>query len=151
MLIDEKFYDEARFFRVVDNFVAQVGMHADPKVHAKFSAMKIKDEAVKKSNTRGYICYAKPPFRDSRSTQIFINYKDNSGLDRQGFPPFAKVIKGMDVVDKLYSGYGSDKVKQHILAAQGNKYLKANFPKLDYIKTARVLKKKDEVKEEKIR
>lgn len=149
-LVDAKFYDDARFFRVLDNFMAQVGMHADPKQHAKFSAIKIKDEAVKKSNTRGYISYGKSSLPNSRSTHIFINFGNNSYLDRSGFAPFAKVIKGMDVVDKLYSGYGSKSTNQGAIAQEGNTYLKKNFPKLDYIKTARVLQKKDEVKAERV-
>ncbi len=146
MLVDAKFYDDARFFRVIDKFMAQVGMNGDPKVHAKFSAIKIQDEAVKKSNQRGYVTYGQSSARNSRSTHIFINYGNNRHLDKN-FPPFAKVVKGMNVVDKLYSGYGPGKISQGDIAEKGNRYLKRNFPKLDYIKTARVLKPEEEVKE----
>ncbi len=149
MLVDAKFYDNARFFRVIKDFMAQAGMNADPKVHAKYSAIKIKDEAVKKSNRRGYVSFGKSQLPNSRSTHIFINYGNNSYLDRSGFSPFAKVLKGMDVVDKFYNQYDSRNIKQYKIAEQGDKYLKQNFPKLDYIKTARVLKKKDEIKAEK--
>ena len=86
---------------------------------------------------------------NSRSTHIFFNFGNNRYLDGSGFSPFAKVIKGMDVVGKLYNGYGSKSTNQQAIAQQGNVYLKKKFPKLDYIKIARILKKKDEVKEEK--
>jgi len=136
-LINEKYYDEARFFRVVPGFVVQFGMHADPKVHAVWEQKRIPDEPTVASNMRGFVTYAKGG-PNSRTTQLFINLNDNQRLDDIGFPPFGRVIEGMDVVDKITSQYG-ERPSQRMIKAQGNAYLKANFPNLDYIKAARLV------------
>jgi peptidyl-prolyl cis-trans isomerase A (cyclophilin A) len=147
-LVEAKFYDECRFFRVLKSprpFMAQVGMHGDPKVQAKWGEAKIKDDPVKKSNKRGFVTYATSG-RNSRSTQIFFNYADNSRLDADGFSPFAIVIRGMSVLDSLYGDYGEGGEggpTQDAISRQGNEYLTKNFPKLDYIKTARIISKAD--------
>ena len=135
-MVKAGFYDEARFFRVVPNFMVQFGIHADPAVQAKWKAT-IKDDPVKESNKRGYVTFAQTSAPNSRSTQIFINYKDNAFLDSQRFAPFGEVISGMDAVDKINSDAG-EKPNQGSIQSQGNVYLKASFPKMDYVKKATI-------------
>jgi peptidyl-prolyl cis-trans isomerase A (cyclophilin A) len=137
-LVKNGFYDEARFFRVVPNFMVQFGIAADPAVQAKFKAT-IKDDPVKESNKKGYVTFAQTSAPDSRSTQIFVNYKDNSFLDSQRFAPFGQVTSGMDAVEKINAESG-EKPNQGSIQAQGNAYLKASFPKLDYVKKATIEK-----------
>ena len=103
-----------------------------------------KDDPVKESNKRGFLTYAMSSAPNSRSTQLFINFGDNSGLDKQGFAPFGKVIKGMDVVDSIYSGYGEGAPsgkgpEQGKIITQGNAYLEKDFPKLDCIKSTAIV------------
>lgn len=146
-LVEEGFYNDVAFFRVIDGFMAQVGIQGDPAVHAKWADNNIQDDPVIESNKRGYVSFAKTGLPDSRSTQFFINFGDNSNLDNMGFSPFAKVIKGMDVVDSLYNGYGEGAPggagpDQMRLRAQGNAYLKQEYPMLDYIKKATVVGEK---------
>ncbi len=139
--VTEGFYDECRFFRIVPGFIAQVGINGDPKVQAKWRANAIKDDPVFVSNTRGTLTYATAG-PNTRTTQLFINFGNNAGLDRQGFSPFAKVIKGMDVVEKLNTEYG-EKPNQGYIQQLGNRYLKESFPRLDYIKKATIVKAKE--------
>jgi peptidyl-prolyl cis-trans isomerase A (cyclophilin A) len=136
-LVKSGYYDEARFFRVVPNFVVQWGINKDPKVSRQWSQNYISDDPVKESNRRGYITYAKRG-PDTRTTQLFINLADNVSLDAMGFAPFGKVTEGMEVVQNLYSGYGQTP-QQDLIQLQGNDYLQSQFPQLDYIKTARVV------------
>jgi peptidyl-prolyl cis-trans isomerase A (cyclophilin A) len=137
-LVQSGYYDEARFFRVVPNFVVQWGINKDPKLSQEWRQKPIKDDSVKQSNREGYITYAKGG-PNSRTTQLFINLADNSSsLDSTGFAPFGRVTEGMDVVQRLYSGYGQTP-QQNLIQTQGNAYLESQFPKLDYIKTAKVL------------
>ena len=137
-LVKSGFYDEARFFRVVPNFMVQFGIAADPAVQAKFKGT-IKDDPVKESNKKGYVTFAQTSAPNSRSTQIFVNYKDNSFLDSQRFAPFGQVVSGMDAVEKINADSG-EKPNQGSIQAEGNKYLKATFPKLDYVKKATIEK-----------
>jgi peptidyl-prolyl cis-trans isomerase A (cyclophilin A) len=137
-LVKNGFYDEARFFRVVPNFMVQFGIAADPAVQAKFKAT-IKDDPVKESNKKGYVTFAQTSAPDSRATQILVNYKDNSFLDSQRFAPFGQVTSGMDAVEKINAESG-EKPNQGSIQAQGNTYLKASFPKLDYVKKATIEK-----------
>lgn len=143
-LVANGFYDNVRFFRVISGFMAQFGINGDPKVNAAWQPAMITDDPVKRSNKRGMISFAmRGP--DTRTTQLFINYNDNTRLDTMGFAPFAQVIEGMDVVDKLYSGYGEGAPRgagpdQNRLQSEGNTYLNASFPQLDYVKTARIVK-----------
>ncbi len=143
-LVKSGFYDNARFFRVVSGFMVQFGIHGDPATMAKWRNANIKDDSVKVSNVRGFVTFATSG-QDSRTTQVFINFADNSGLDRQGFSPFGKVISGMNVVDALNAQYGDAPPRgngpdQGRLQAEGNSYLAKSFPKLDYIKKATIEK-----------
>jgi peptidyl-prolyl cis-trans isomerase A (cyclophilin A) len=142
------YFKDIAFFRVVPGFMVQFGIHGDPAISAKWEGANIQDDPVKGSNTRGTITYAMSSAPNSRSTQFFINFGDNSRLDGMGFAPFGKVTDGMDVVDKIYGGYG-DMPEQGGngpdpggIASQGNDYLKKNFPKIDYIKSVTVVTEK---------
>jgi len=151
-LIGNHYYDGARFFRVVKDFVAQFGISGDPKANDAWHARCLADEPVKHSNTRGTVAYARGD-PNTRSVQLFINLRDNPKLDSLsgfGFPPIGDVVSGMQVVDSLYSGYGEaaprsgsqfgmEGPSQDSIMAQGNAYLERGWPKLDYIKTARVV------------
>jgi peptidyl-prolyl cis-trans isomerase A (cyclophilin A) len=140
-LVKNGFYDECRFFRVLDGFMAQVGMNGDPAVQRAWMTANFKDDPVKQSNKRGFVTFAKAAAPDSRSTQFFVNFADNARLDSQGFAPFGEVVTGMDIVDKLYSGYGRNNVPdQSRLASEGNAYLMKEYPKLDFIKKATIEK-----------
>jgi peptidyl-prolyl cis-trans isomerase A (cyclophilin A) len=136
-LVQQKFYDDARFFRVIPGFMVQFGIPAKPAVAAVWVNRNLRDDKVTQSNTRGMVSYAMAG-PNTRTTQVFINFGNNAGLDPQGFAPFGKVIEGMEVVDSLYSGYG-ESPDQEKIQHQGNAYLQAHFPKLDYIKTARIV------------
>jgi peptidyl-prolyl cis-trans isomerase A (cyclophilin A) len=139
-LVKNGFYDEASFFRVVPNFVVQFGMSAKPAITQAWERANLRDDPVKQSNKRGYLCFAATQSPNTRTTQVFINLKDNGGsLDPQGFAAFGNVTEGMDVVDKLYSGYGDNGPDQGRITAQGKPYLDKSFPKLDSIKTAKIL------------
>ncbi len=141
-LVRQRFYDDARFFRVVRNFVVQFGINGDPAVEASWRSMTIADDAVKQSNTRGTITFATSG-PNTRTTQVFIDLGDNRRLDRSGFAPFGQVVEGMDVVDRFYSAYGDDPPRglgpeQDLIERQGNAYLDARFPRLDYVKRGRI-------------
>lgn len=143
-LVKIGYYNNVAFFRVIDGFMAQFGIHGDPKVNEKWESARIQDDPVKESNIRGAISFATAG-PGTRTTQLFINYGDNSQLDSRGFAPFGKVIQGMEVVDALYKGYGEGAPRgggpsQGLIQSQGNSYLQAQFPKLDYIKRASLMK-----------
>ena len=140
-LVKNGFYDGCRFFRVLDGFMAQVGMNGDPSIQRVWGNANFRDDPVKGSNKRGYVTFAKASAPNSRSTQFFINYGDNSRLDGDGFAPFGQVVTGMDLVDMLYKGYGSSNVPdQGRITAEGNAYLMKEYPKLDFIKKATIEK-----------
>jgi peptidyl-prolyl cis-trans isomerase A (cyclophilin A) len=143
-LVKSGFYNDARFFRVISGFMVQFGIHGDPAVSAPWRMARIPDDPVKESNKRGYITFATAG-PNTRTTQVFINFRDNAGLDGQGFAPFGRVISGMDVVDKLYAGYGEGAPSgrgpnQGQIQAEENAYLTKSFPQLDYVKTATIAK-----------
>ena len=138
-LVKNGFFDGCRFFRVVPGFMVQFGINGDPGIQKNWEHATILDEKVKAPNGRGYITFAKSGAPNSRTTQVFINYKENSSLNSQGFSPFGKVISGMEVVDKIYSQYG-EKPNQGSIQAEGNAYLNKELPKLDYIKKATIEK-----------
>jgi peptidyl-prolyl cis-trans isomerase A (cyclophilin A) len=136
-LVKAKYFDGARFYRVVPGFVVQWGAAANPAVTKKWDVT-IPDDPVNGSNTRGVVTFAATGAPNSRSTHLFINLANNARLDVMGFAPIGKVVKGMDVVDHIYAGYG-ERPDQAKIAAQGNAYLNKDFPRLDYIKTARIV------------
>jgi peptidyl-prolyl cis-trans isomerase A (cyclophilin A) len=137
-LVKAHFFDGVKFFRVVPKFVVQFGISPYPQVSKAWQNATIHDDPVTVHNTRGAVTFASAG-PDSRTTQVFINLGDNENLDQSGFAPFGAVSSGMDVVDKLYSGYADAPTdKQGEMAAQGNAYLDKTYPKLDSIKTARV-------------
>jgi len=138
-LVKNGFYDDARFFRVVPNFMVQFGMNGNPAVTRAWSPVPMKDEPTKQSNKKGYITFARTGAPNSRGTQVFINYKDNAFLDDQGFAPFGEVVQGMDIVEKITAQYG-EKPSQGDITTTGNAYLTKEFPKLDYIKAATIAK-----------
>jgi peptidyl-prolyl cis-trans isomerase A (cyclophilin A) len=141
-LVKNGFYDNVRFFRVLDDFMAQFGINGDPKVSAAWQRATIPVDPVKQSNTRGRITYAMGKSPASRTTQVFINYRDNSRLDGMGFAPFGQVTSGMKAVDSLFSGYGegAGAPDQGRVQMEGNAYLTKSFPKLDYVKKATIEK-----------
>jgi peptidyl-prolyl cis-trans isomerase A (cyclophilin A) len=144
-LTQMRFYDNNAFFRALPGFVVQWGVNGDPQVDKSWSQISMKDDPPKVSNKVGTVVFAKTGEPDSRTTQLFINLGDNSSaLDSQGFTPFGEIIGGMDNVMKLYNGYGEiapngTGPSPAAIADIGNPYLEEHFPKLDYIKTARVI------------
>jgi len=146
-LVKEGFFDGTKFFRVIRSpkpFMAQFGISGDPKITAKWANSNIQDDPVTQSNTRGMVSFAMSQSPNSRSTQLFINYADNARLDGTGFSPFGKVTSGMEVIDQLYADYGEGAPDgagpdQGRIEAEGNAYLDKEFPKLDFIKTAKVV------------
>jgi len=142
-LVEMGFFDNSRFFRVVPNYIAQFGIPGDPKLAAKWREKTFSDDPVIGSNTRGAIGFAMTG-PDKRTTQLYINLADNTRLDAQGFAVIGKVVEGMDVVDRLYSGYGETSGggmragKQDKLFEEGNGYLDREFPKLDKLVRASV-------------
>ena len=138
-LVKAHFYDGVKFFRVVPGFMVQFGISGSPAVSSAWQPAAIPDDPVKTSNIRGAITFADAGV-DTRTTQVFINLVDNAYLDSQGFAPFGKVTKGMNVVDKLYGGYGEDPSNaQSEIQSEGNAFLNAQYPKLDGVITARVV------------
>lgn len=142
-LVKHHFYDDASFFRVLPGFVVQFGIPARPDVARVWSRANIKDEPVKLGNKKGYLTYAMGG-ANTRTTQVFINLADNSRLDSMGFSAFGEVTEGMDVVEKLYSGYGEGAPQGHgpqqdLIESQGKAYLDKGFPKLDSIKTTTLI------------
>lgn len=150
-LVRHGFYDQQRFFRVVTNFVVQFGISGDPSIskvwtsHPQvnpdyFQKVGIPDEPRQQSNRRATIVYAKSNQPDSRTTQVFINLRNNSNLDGMGFAPFGEVVEGMEVVESLHSEYGDAVTgKQGEITQLGNVYLDENFPGLDAVERARVV------------
>ena len=139
------FYNECRFFRVVPGFMVQWGINGDPEVQSKWRKAEITDDKVPAkdlaSNTRGYITFAKSGKPNSRTTQLFINYGDNARLDEMGFTPFGQVVQGMEIVDKINSKH-RERPDQGAIQEEGNAYLKAEFPDLDFIKKATIVEAK---------
>ncbi len=142
-LVEAGYYTDVAFFRVVSGFMAQIGIHGDPTVNARWRDNSIQDDPVTQHNTRGMLSFAtRGP--NTRTTQFFINFVDNSSLDGMGFAPFAQVREAdMAIVDSLYSGYGEGAPRgngpdQGRMHSEGNTYLRADFPQLDYVRSARI-------------
>jgi peptidyl-prolyl cis-trans isomerase A (cyclophilin A) len=141
-LVKNGFYDDVKFYRVLDGFMAQVGIHGNPTIAKAWVSARLQDDPVKQSNKRGFVTFATGG-PNTRTTQIFINFRDNVGLDKQGFAPFGEVTSGMNVVDRLYSGYGEGAPSgkgpdQQRVQGEGNTYLSKDFPRLDFIKAATI-------------
>jgi peptidyl-prolyl cis-trans isomerase A (cyclophilin A) len=143
-LVKSGYYDDGRFFRVVYGFMVQFGINGDPALNAVWRDARIPDDLGQQSNKRGFVTFATAG-TNTRTTQVFINTVDrNTNLDDKGFVPFGKVVEGMQVVDKLFSGYGESSPQGHgpdqnRLQKEGNAYLAKFFAKLDYIKTATIV------------
>lgn len=142
-LVKYHFFDGAAFFRVLQGFVAQFGISARPDVTRAWENTRIPDDPVTQSNTRGTVTFATAG-PNTRTTQIFINLGNNAGLDAQGFAPFGNVVSGMDVVDKLYNGYGEGPPDgqgpdQNRIGHEGKAYLDKGYPLLDVIKTTMIV------------
>ena len=142
-LVKNGFYDDARFFRAVPNFMVQFGLHANPTVTKVWQSARIPPDKVTQSNKKGFVTFAMGATPDTRTTQVFINFRNNTNLDAMGFAPFGEVVSGADVVDKIYTGYGEGAPRgsgpaQARVAAEGNAYLVKSFPKMDYIKKATI-------------
>ena len=142
-LVKNGFFTNVRFFRAIPNFMVQFGIHGDPAVASQWRNARLAVDKVVKSNTRGMITYAMGGTPDTRTTQMFINFKNNANLDALGFAPFGEVTTGMDNVDKIYQGYGEGAPRgkgpeQGRVQAEGNAYLMKDFPKMDYIKSATI-------------
>jgi peptidyl-prolyl cis-trans isomerase A (cyclophilin A) len=147
-LVRNRYFDQARFFRVIAGFVAQWGLSGDPRINASWEGKSIPDEPVRQSNTRGRVSYARGG-PNTRSVQLYINLADNIRLDTLntlGFPPIGEVISGMAIVDSLYSHYSGTRESrlpgpaQDSIRISGNGYLTRAFPALDFIVQARVVK-----------
>jgi peptidyl-prolyl cis-trans isomerase A (cyclophilin A) len=136
-LVRYGYFTNAAFFRVVPGFVVQFGLSADPALNKVWKTATIQDDPVVQSNKRGFLVFATAG-PNTRTTQLFINFGDNSRLDRSGFAPFGSVVEGMDVVDKIYAVYG-EMPRQDLITEQGDAYLKANFRDIDKIKMARIV------------
>jgi peptidyl-prolyl cis-trans isomerase A (cyclophilin A) len=137
-LVRGGFFTNAAFFRVVPNFMVQFGLSANPAVNKAWQNANLRDDPVKESNKRGYITFAQTSAPNSRSTQVYINFKDNSFLDSQRFAPFGEVVEGMDIVDKITSQYG-ETPDQGRITDEGDAYISKSFPNIDKIKSARIL------------
>ncbi|HUE86890.1 MAG TPA: peptidylprolyl isomerase [Vicinamibacterales bacterium] len=142
-LVKHGFYNEARFFRAVAGFMVQFGLHGNPVISTLWRNARIPADKVTQSNRRGYVTFAMGASPDTRTTQVFINFRNNTNLDALGFAPFGEVTTGMDVVDKIHTGYGEGPPRgkgpaQARIQAEGNTYLLKEFPKLDYVKTATI-------------
>mmetsp|Transcript_30996 Transcript_30996/g.73031 ORF Transcript_30996/g.73031 Transcript_30996/m.73031 type:complete len:277 (-) Transcript_30996:94-924(-) len=143
-LITNGFYNDCRFFRVLPGFIAQFGINGDPSVMSKWRSSSIPDDPVKVTNSRGTVVFATAG-PNTRTTQIFINTRNqgNAFLDKQGFSPFGVVLEGMDIVDKLYAGYGEGAPggkgpNQALIQKKGNEYLTSSYPNLSYISKATI-------------
>ncbi len=146
-LVQTGFFDKSRLYRIRAGFIAQFGIPGKSKIAKTWRYQKLKDDPVVASNLKGYVAFAMTGV-DERTTQIYINLADNVRLDSGGFAPFGKVIEGMEVIESFYAEYGENSGggmrtnKQDQMFEQGNKWLDENFPKLDRIKKARIVKSK---------
>lgn len=141
-LVKNGFFDNTRFFRVIPNFMVQFGISGDPALNTKWRVARIPDDRPAQSNTRGMVTFATSG-PNARTTQVFINFKNNSRLDALGFAPFGKVVSGMNVVDALNGEYGEGAPDgrgpdQMRLQTEGNAYLAKDFPRMDFIKKATI-------------
>jgi peptidyl-prolyl cis-trans isomerase A (cyclophilin A) len=133
-------HDGVRFVRVLDGFMAQFGLNGNPEIQRPWQRNGLTDEPVVQSNLRGFVSFAKEDMPNTRYTMVFINFADNAFLDKDGFAPFGQVISGMEIVDKLYSGYGRrNQPNQPRILREGNEYLAADYPMLDFVRRATIV------------
>lgn len=146
-LVKIGFFEDIAFFRVIPNFMAQFGIHGDPEVARAWRGANIPDDPVVESNRRGTLTFAKTGAPNSRSTQFFINFRDNRNLDRMGFSPVGEVVEGMEAIDAIHKvGEGAPRgpgPSQRRIQAQGNVYLKEAYPDLDYVESAELVEEAD--------
>jgi peptidyl-prolyl cis-trans isomerase A (cyclophilin A) len=145
-LIKLGFYDDTRLFRAIPDFMVQFGIPGDPQIAAKWQAASIPDDPPTQSNLRGFMSFAQTGMPNSRTTQIFVCFENHPQLDASGFAPFAKVSRGMEVVDAFYKGYGEGAPSgqgpsQDRIQSEGNAYLDKEFPKLDRILSTRIVER----------
>lgn len=145
-LVQKNFFNGAHIFRVIPGFVAQFGIAEDPAKANEWKTKRLEDDPVSMKNKKGRISFAAAG-KNSRSTQVFVNFNDNIWLDKQGFAPFAEVVEGMDVLEKIYGGYGEAEPYgkgplQQRIEAEGTQYLKAHFPELSVIKSVELSRTK---------
>jgi peptidyl-prolyl cis-trans isomerase A (cyclophilin A) len=143
-LVKNGFYDDTRFFRAISNFMVQFGINGNPSVNKVWQAARIPPDKVTQSNRKGFITFAMGGSPDTRTTQVFINFRNNTNLDGMGFAPFGEVVSGIENVDKIFTGYGEGAPSgrgpaQGRVQAEGNAYLTKEFPKLDYVKSATIV------------
>lgn len=136
-LVKHGFFTDAAFFRIVPGFIVQFGLSANPAVNQAWRSANLKDDPVTQSNRPGSVTFATAG-PNTRTTQLFINFGNNNFLDKQGFAPFGQVTSGMDVLQRLYSGYGERPDQGHI-TSEGKAYLDKNFPKIDRILSATIV------------
>jgi peptidyl-prolyl cis-trans isomerase A (cyclophilin A) len=136
-LVKHGFYDGTRFFRVRPGFMAQFGLNGDADIQRVWQTAPLRDDPVTQKNVRGFVSFTTENRPQSRFTQIFINYADNSYLDKDGFAPFGQVVSGMEVVDRLFAYPREQEPDQRRILREGNEYLK-EFPQLDYVKKATI-------------
>ena len=136
-LVKYGFFDNCRFFRVLPSFMVQFGLNGDPAVQGPWKSANIADDPTTQSNKRGTITFATAG-PNTRTTQVFINFKDNGSLDGQGFAPFGEVVSGMEAVDKITAEY-REQPDQGLIQRSGNAYLTKSFPRLDYVKKATIV------------
>ena len=142
-LVTAGYFDDSRFFRVVPGFIAQFGIAGDPAVAQVWKDRAIVDDSVRTSNVRGTIAFAMTG-PNTRTTELFVSLVDNSRLDAQGFSPLGSVVEGMDVVDRLYGGYGENAGggmragKQARMMTEGKAHLDRDYPNLDRLVRAYV-------------
>ena len=147
-LVQVGFYDNSRFFRVISGRFAQFGIAGDPAIAKTWQNERFPDDPVKESNVRETFAFAMTG-PDARTTQIYINTVDQSRLDAMGFAPFGKVVEGMSVIDKLYTGYGETSgggmraEHQGKLFEEGNAYLDREFPLLDKLVRAEIIEEQN--------
>ena len=143
-LVQEKFFDEQKFFRVVRGFVVQWGIHKEPKTNRLWSSREIVDDPAKEKNVRGTLTFAmRGP--NTRSTQLFFNLRDNTSLDGQGFAPIGKVTEGLEVLDQLTFVYGDiaplgPGPDPRLAQQEGNAYFDRTWPRLDSIKRVTIVR-----------
>lgn len=144
-LVQHRYFDGARFFRAVPNFVVQFGIAAEPTATAAVRERRIPDDSVLRSNVRGTLSFAAAG-PNTRTSQLFFNLKDNQRLDRLGFAVLGQVVAGIEVMDSLYTGYGEGAPRgqgptQDRITKEGEAYLSKDFPLLDQIKHATIVRR----------